>query len=121
MFPMNWTYFLLITSLIVISAVGLTFTGLLTADTEIDEGKLAKCLSQKGAVMYGSRGCPHCQQQKALFGDTFQHITYVECTEEREKCLEEGITAVPAWKINGELHTGVKTLEELAQMSGCPF
>lgn len=39
--------------------------------------------------MYGSVNCPHCQKQKAMFGDSFQYVTYVECMEEAERCGKE--------------------------------
>jgi len=41
--------------------------------------KLAKFLSEKGAVLYGAYWCPHCQEQKELFGQAFKYIDYVEC------------------------------------------
>ena len=46
----------------------------------------AQCLTDNGATMYGSATCPHCQKQKAAFGDSFQKITYVECTKEFARC-----------------------------------
>jgi ribosomal protein S27E len=39
--------------------------------------------------MYGQVTCQHCQKQKAMFGDSFQKITYVECTKEAERCGKE--------------------------------
>ena len=57
----------------------------------------AKCLSSKGAVMYGAYWCPHCQNEKKAFGDSFRLINYVECTEETSKCLAEKINGYPIW------------------------
>jgi len=86
--------------------------------------KLAKCLTQKGAVMYGASWCSHCAEQKALFGDSFQYVTYVECAvdgsdEQAQACKDAGVTAYPAWKINGQLSYGAKPLAELARVAGC--
>jgi glutaredoxin len=84
--------------------------------------KLAKCLTQKGAVMYGASWCSHCAEQKALFGDSFQYVTYVECAEgsgQAQACKDAGVTAYPAWKINGQLSYGAKPLDELARLAGC--
>jgi thiol-disulfide isomerase/thioredoxin len=36
------------------------------APGELDE--FAECLKSKGAVFYGAFWCPHCQDQKKLFG-----------------------------------------------------
>jgi protein-disulfide isomerase len=79
----------------------------------------AKCLTDKGIVMYGSKYCPHCKNQKALFGDAFKYINYVECTENTQLCAENGIMYVPAWIINGEKYTGEMSLERLSELSGC--
>jgi len=82
---------------------------------------LAKCLTQKGVVMYGLKTCPHCADQKAMFGDSFQYVTYVECSDQATLCQAKGIQFVPAWEIDGSISTGVKTLEELASAAGCPL
>jgi glutaredoxin-related protein len=44
--------------------------------------------------LYGSKICPHCLKQKELFGDSFQYINYVECTEEYKRCAD--LRGVPA-------------------------
>ena len=41
----------------------------------------AKCLTEKGLVMYGTDWCPHCQNQKALLGDSFDYITSRACSK----------------------------------------
>jgi len=86
----------------------------------------AKCLTQKGVVMYGSYLCGHCKTQKTMFGDSFQFINYVEChpngpNPDPQLCTEKGIRGVPAWEINGNLYPGLRSLEELSSLSGCPL
>src|ERR1700756_4791741 len=39
----------------------------------------ARCISAKGAKMYGAFWCPHCEEQKEQFGSSFQYVNYVEC------------------------------------------
>src|SRR5579859_4804934 len=39
----------------------------------------AKCLASKQAKMYGLYWCPHCADQKAMFGSSFHYVPYVEC------------------------------------------
>lgn len=80
---------------------------------------LAKCLSENGAVMYGAYWCGHCQNQKALFGDDFKYVDYVECTQEQQKCIDAGVQGFPTWIINGQKLVGEQTLEELAAAAGC--
>ena len=57
-----------------------------TPSTNLDT--FAQCLTDKGVTMYGSVNCPHCLSQKAMFGESFQYVTYVECTEEYERCAD---------------------------------
>ena len=51
----------------------------------------AKCLATKQAKMYGLYWCPHCIEQKEMFGEAFQYVPYVECgikgsSEEAPEC-----------------------------------
>lgn len=64
-----------------------------------DKDAFAKCLTEKGWTMYGAEWCSHCKAQKALFGDSFQYIKYVECPDNTELCVAEGINGYPTWKI----------------------
>ena len=84
---------------------------------------LAKYLSERGAAMYGSYTCSHCERQKQLFGGAFGYITYVECSRngpdpDPELCAAKNIRSYPTWEIGGELYEGVKTLEQLGSISG---
>jgi len=81
----------------------------------------AKCLTQKGITMYGLKTCPHCVEQKAMFGSSFQYVTYVECSTQQALCTSKGVTAVPAWEINGNIEVGVRPLADLSAATGCPL
>ncbi len=79
----------------------------------------AQCLSEKGAVMYGTEACKYCQSQKEDFGRSFKHINYIGCDYSREACLRADITNYPTWIINETKHTGRLPLYNLASLSGC--
>ena len=84
---------------------------------------LAKHLTNIGAIMYGAYWCPYCSQQKNLFGTDFIHINYVECDPKGTNpkpalCKAKNITGYPTWEINGKMHKGVHSIEELASLSG---
>jgi len=55
-----------------------------------------QCLTEKWAVLYGAENCPHCLEQKKMFGDSLQYVNYVECTKEFERCAD--LKWVPTWK-----------------------
>jgi len=102
--------------------IGTYVTGWFVSGEEGSEGEydsFAKCLTENDAVMYGREGCGWCTKQKELFGDSFKHITYVECTAKPQLCQQKGISGVPSWGINDGLSAGLKTLEQLSTLTGC--
>jgi uncharacterized membrane protein len=89
------------------------------------EIELAKHLTQKGAKMYSSYWCPHCYEQKQLFGkQAWAEVTNIECAADAKKnpqpevCTKAGIKGFPTWIIDGKLDPGVKKLAKLAEMTG---
>jgi len=85
---------------------------------------LAKHLTAKGAVMYTAYWCPHCHEQKELFGkEATAELNVVECAPDGYKnqaalCKAKQIQGFPSWEINGTVDSGVKPLAKLAAMSG---
>ncbi|MBW4463529.1 MAG: hypothetical protein KME47_25305 [Nodosilinea sp. WJT8-NPBG4] len=87
------------------------------------EAQLAQHLADTGGVMYGAYWCPHCADQKAMFGEAVDQVPYVECAADGdnpqpELCKQKGIQGYPTWEIDGQLSPGVKSLEDLATLSG---
>jgi hypothetical protein len=89
--------------------------------------KFAQCLTAKQATMYGLFYCPHCAEQKEMFGQSFHHIHYVECAlkgppapELAPECKAAGVSLFPSWQFGADPpKEGVLSLEELSQKSGC--
>jgi hypothetical protein len=79
----------------------------------------AKCLSLKGAEMYGTTTCTHCIAQKELFGSSFQYINFFDCDKTLDMCLKQGVRGYPTWIINGTKYEGKQSLEYLSYLSGC--
>lgn len=99
-------------------------TGKAVADVETNEEELAKCLTREGAKMYGAYWCGHCQNQKKLFGDSFQYIDYIECDAKGENpnpaaCSSAGIEGYPTWVISGKKYPGEQSFEKLKELSNC--
>lgn len=95
-----------------------------TTESGPAEIALAQHLADTGAIFYGAWWCPHCHDQKQLFGEeAAQTISYIECStpdgqSQTPECQEAGITGYPTWEINGERLSGTQTLAELAQLTG---
>lgn len=89
--------------------------------------KLAKCLTEKNAVMYGSFLCSHCDEQRKLFGESFKYIHYVECSntaspQDATACKREEIRYTPTWILDrGERLVGVQSLKLLSEKTACPL
>jgi glutaredoxin len=83
--------------------------------------EFAKCLSEKGATMFGAEWCGHCKEQKEMFGESFKYVNYVECPQNQDLCQQKGITGYPTWIINGIQNPGVQSFEKLKELTGCPF
>ena len=85
--------------------------------------KLAEHLTKEGAVMYNAYWCPHCHDQKEMFGkEATEKLNLVECAKDgynnkKDLCEAKGIKGFPSWEINGSIDSGVKTLKELAELS----
>jgi len=76
--------------------------------------KFAKCLTEKGAVMYGAMDwCKYTQAQKAMFGNSFKYINYREFQE------LPGIKKTPTWVINGAWNENVQSFDKLSALTGC--
>ena len=85
--------------------------------------KLAEHLTKEGAVMYNAYWCPHCHDQKEMFGkEAASELIIIECAidgknSQSDLCKSKGITGFPTWEVNGELESGVQSLEDLANIS----
>jgi len=85
----------------------------------------AKCVTAKGAEMYGAWWCPHCADQKELFGYAFQYINYIECSPPgqrtiNETCKQAGIKNFPTWQFaDGTKKEGTEPLSLLSRETGC--
>ena len=88
---------------------------------------LAEYLSDQDVLFYGASWCPHCQEQKRLFGNSASRLPYVECspagpnTPQAPSCSRAGIRSYPTWVINGRAYPGeVMTLAQLASVTNFP-
>jgi len=86
-----------------------------------------RCLTERGVKMYGAWWCPHCVEQKEMFGASFEYAPYVECGIKGEThgqaqvCKDENVMHYPTWQFppTGERVERVFTLQELSDRTGC--
>ena len=88
---------------------------------------LAEHLTEEGVLFYGASWCPHCQEQKRLFGASASRLPYIECSlggpnaPQSPSCRRAGVQTYPTWVINGRAIVGqVLSLAQLADATGFP-
>ena len=89
---------------------------------------LAQCVADKGVKFYGAWWCPHCRDQKAVFGASAKLLPYIECyapgnqSVQLSLCKDAGIKSYPTWEFaDGSREVKVFTVEELAEKTSCPL
>lgn len=125
-----WRLWLLKTSagsLMLVAALHLHYAGVWRKGEGVEDPKvrvLAEHLVKAGAKFYGASWCPHCNDQKELFGASAHRLPYIECSPQGRHgpqasiCQVMGIQIYPTWIINGLRYEKVLTLKELAAYSG---
>jgi uncharacterized membrane protein/glutaredoxin len=111
---------------VLITLLHLNYVGLLGRPPEVEDPfarALALHLSQRGAKMYGASWCPHCIEQKEMFGSAARRLPYVECStggqgsRQAGACQSAGIRQYPTWIIGGQRFEEVLTLTRLAELT----
>lgn len=110
-------------AIVVLIIVAISFFDI-TSGGDYDE--FAQCLSNNNVKMFGAFWCPHCAEQKALLGNSWKYIKYVECSlpdrSSTQECVAEGIKSYPTWEFaDGSRLQGVLPLNQLSELSNCPL
>ena len=79
----------------------------------------AQCVSDHGAVMYGTDWCAHCQAQKRLFGTAFKQVAFINC-DYSQACADHNVTGYPTWIFSDQSRLeGEQPMQALADKTGC--
>ena len=95
----------------------------ITSVSSKEKINFAKFLTNNNIVMYSAYWCPHCNDQKQLFGKkAVEELKIVECAKDGkdnqyELCQEKGIEGFPSWEINSQIYSGTMSLNKLAEMT----
>ena len=125
---MNFKLNKIIPQLITLLVVVLIFGFFTLFDSETPPGEydeFASCLTEKGFKMFGSYWCPHCLDQKEMFGNSWEKVNYIECSlpnraGQTVACTAEGIESYPTWETgDGTRLLGVQSFGSLSELSGC--
>jgi uncharacterized membrane protein len=126
----SWPPWLLRTvpvGLIVVLALHLHYAGIfgqLPVAEDPQVRALAEHLAKTNAKFYGAVWCPHCAEQKDLFGASADRLPYIEGHPQGRKgpravaCEDAGIMVYPTWIIGGRRIEGIISPTQLAELSG---
>ncbi|MCX6816237.1 MAG: hypothetical protein NT120_05315 [Candidatus Aenigmarchaeota archaeon] len=109
--------------LIVVAAAGYYFYTLPVLPGATDD--FAKCITEKGAIFYGTFWCHNCKDQKNMFGSSLKYVNYIECStpdgqSQTEECRAANIQEYPTWVFaDGSRKTGTVLLSKLASITNC--
>lgn len=117
----------MLSALLIVGALHMHFSGIFDAAAGPEKPAIAALsdhLTDTDAKFYGAFWCPRCQQQKDLFEASVKRLPYVECSPQGRQgptnpaCTVRNISNYPTWIIKDRRHTGVLSLERLADLSG---
>src|SRR5688572_2934044 len=87
---------------------------------------LAQCLTEKGVKFYGASWCPHCAEQKRMFGKSMKYVDDVECavpgnnSAMTQVCKDANIESFPTWVFpDGSRLTGEQLPVSIGEKAGC--
>ncbi|AFY35605.1 vitamin K epoxide reductase family protein [Calothrix sp. PCC 7507] len=96
----------------------------ITTNSGEAEIALARHLKKIGAKEYIAWWCPHCHEQKLIFGkEAYSELDSTDCVSAdnpripKDVCVAAKIEGYPTWIINGKSYSGVQNLTELAKVS----
>jgi uncharacterized membrane protein/glutaredoxin len=117
-------------AIVVVIAIHLHYAGFLGKGPQPEDPwvrALAEHLVKTDAKFYGAYWCPHCIDQKDLFGSSAKRLPYVECSPggprapQADVCKENNIQSYPTWIVDGQRLLGTQGLDNLAQLSKFKF
>lgn len=113
-----------VAAVVIIALLPIGYSDLIQSAEDPRLKALAIHLQESGAKFYGAFWCPHCNDQKELFGASADRLPYIECTPDGRNgvlafvCIRKEIRGYPTWIINQQRYQRVLQPQELARYSG---
>lgn len=111
----EWIYMFLI---IAIAIIIIVIIWIYTRPPTFPDEVINCIVSNSEVITYYS--CGHCQQQiekLGIYSDKFKIIDFNAYIKEKNGSVD--IDGVPTWIINGTNYMGVKTLQQLKELTNC--
>jgi len=105
-------------TILIILGVIIFITIILNLPHEVSPENTAKCIGEK-STLYVRSGCHFCQIQEENFGNNYKYLNVVDCLVDTQECIDQNIEGTPTWIINEKKYLGVKSIDELKEITGC--
>ncbi len=106
-------FILIVIAVILIIVIILYFKG----NNQVTE-EIIQCISDNSFV-FVSKTCSHCAEQKRILGNYTGLFDLRDVEDHPEAFSQYNITGVPTWIIDNQKYPGVKTFQELKELTGC--
>ena len=109
----NLKKFSIVAGIVILVLGAISLASISYANSTGPYDKFAKCLRDKGAVMYGATWCHFTAEQKTMFGKSFKYVNYQDFSKGSD------ISVTPTWVIDGKKYEKAQSFERLASLTGC--
>ena len=107
-----WTYAILVFLVILIILI----IQYIKAENHDQETFL--CIAEN-SLLISSDTCSHCATQIAMFGDYKDNLNILKVNEDPTLWDTYDLLGTPTWIINNQTYAGVRSIKELAELTGC--
>lgn len=87
-------------------------------EEQLIDKKDVYCIAENSQLVV-SKTCSHCANQKIILGEYIDLFKLIEISENQTILEEYNINSVPTWIIHNKTYVGVKSLNELKNITGC--
>ena len=101
----------------------LTFSACSLIKSGSPEAQLARCINDKGIILYGTTWGSNTSRQLQAFGDASKYLNFIDCQKNKNACSRANIKENPTWFFpEGNIErSGFLRLDMLASFASCPY
>jgi len=103
--------------IILLIIIGVLLLKYLPKESNLDHDVMS-CIGSN-SLLVASKGCGYCHNQIEMLGDNKDDFNIIYCDEDEQFCIDNQIAGVPTWIINEEKFVGVRTIDELKELTNC--
>jgi len=86
-------------------------------NTELNE-EIMQCIADN-SILIVSKTCGHCANQKEILGPYLDKFDIQSVDDNPTLLNKYHLRGIPAWIINDKAYTGVKSVNELKELTNC--